>query len=192
MNQNFFDFKPTHTLFLAVNHLPAVSSGGDGFWRRLRKIDFNITIAPEKRKENLAQTIVKVEGAGVLKWIVEGAVRVTTQGFKEPDSIKAATLEYRFEEDHIAKFVSERVIEASSGTAVRSSVFNTYREWCAENGEKPIAQNTLARQIRTRINVGEQVIGGMRMFTGIELLNTNTSMVGSMVQEEKERDEYWR
>ncbi len=192
MNQNFFDFKPTHTLFLAVNHLPAVSSGGDGFWRRLRKLDFNITIAPEKRKENLAQAIVRVEGAGVLQWIVEGAVRVTTQGFKEPESVKAATLEYRFEEDHLAKFIAERVVEVSAGTAVKSSVFNSYREWCAENGEKPVPQNALSRQIRTRINVGEKVIGGMRMFTGIELLNLNISAVGSMVPEEKERDEYWR
>jgi len=50
----------------------------------------------------------------------------------------------------------------------------------------------LSRQIRTRINVGEKVIGGMRMFTGIELLNLNISAVGSMVPEEKERDEYWR
>ena len=192
MNQDFFDFKPTHTLFLAVNHLPAVSSGGDGFWRRLRKIDFNITIPPEKRRENLAQSIVQTEGAGILQWMVDGAVRVTTQGFNEPESIKMATLEYRYEEDHIAKFMSERIVEVSEGTAVKSSVFNSYRDWCIENGEKPIAQNTLSRQIRSRINVGEKVIGGMRMFTGLELLNMNTSMISSMVQEDKEKDEYWR
>jgi hypothetical protein len=30
------------------------------------------------------------------------------------------------------------------------------------------------------------------MFTGLELLNMNTSMISSMVQEDKEKDEYWR
>ena len=192
MNQNFFDFKPTHTLFLAVNHLPAVKSGGDGFWRRLRKIDFNITIPAEKRRENLAEALIRTEGPGILSWIVEGAVRVTQQGFTEPESIKLATLEYRHEEDHISKFITERIVEAAEGTAVQSSVFNAYRDWCAENGEHPVAQNTLKRQIRSRINVGERIVGGMRMFTGIELLNVNTNLVGSMVQEEKEKDEYWR
>lgn len=191
MNQNFFDFKPTHTLFLAVNHLPAVKSGGDGFWRRLRKIDFNITIPPEKRKENLANTIIETEGAGVLQWMVEGAVRVTRQGFNEPESIKLATLEYRYEEDHVAKFMSERIVEVAGGTAVKTSVFNAYRDWCVENGERPIPQNSLTRQIRSRINVGETTTGGLRMFTGIELLNVGASMVSSMV-EEKEKDEYWR
>lgn len=192
MNQNFFDFKPTHTLFLAVNHLPAVKSGGDGFWRRLRKIDFNVTIPAEKRKENLAEALINVEGPGILHWMIEGAVRVTNDGFSEPESIKIATLEYRHEEDHISKFITERIMEAASGTAVKSSVFNAYRDWCHENGETPVAQNTLTRQIRSRINVGEKVIGGLRMFTGIELLNVNTSMVSGMVQEQKEKDEYWR
>ena len=192
MNQNFFDFKPTHTLFLAVNHLPAVKSGGDGFWRRLRKIDFNITIPAEKRQENLAEMLIRKEGPGILSWMVQGAVRVTQQGFTEPESIKLATLEYRHEEDHISKFITERIVEASSGTAVKSSVFNAYRDWCAENGEHPVAQNTLSRHIRSRINVGEKVIGGMRMFTGIELLNVQANLVNDVYREEKEKDEYWR
>jgi P4 family phage/plasmid primase-like protien len=190
MNQNFFDFKPTHTLFLALNHLPAVKSGGDGFWRRLRKIDFNITIPPEKRKENLAQTLIENEGPGILQWMVDGAVRVTTQGFTEPDSVKAATLTYRHEEDHIAKFVDERIVVAATGTATKTSVFNAYRNWCIDNGEKYITQNALAREIRSRLNVGETDGAGIRMFTGIELvdLGINTE---SMVDKE-EKDEYWR
>jgi P4 family phage/plasmid primase-like protien len=190
MNQNFFDFKPTHTLFLALNHLPAVKSGGDGFWRRLRKIDFNITIAPEKRKENLAQLMIETEGPGILQWMIEGAVRVTTQGFSEPDSVKAATLTYRHEEDHIAKFVDERIVVAATGTATKTSVFNAYRNWCIDNGEKYITQNALAREIRSRLNVGETDGAGIRMFTGIELvdLGINTE---SMVDKE-EKDEYWR
>ena len=192
MNQNFFDFKPTHTLFLAVNHLPAVKSGGDGFWRRLRKIDFNITIAADKRKENLAEMLVRAEGPGILSWMVEGAVRVSQQGFNEPESIKLATLEYRHEEDHISKFISERVVEVSSGTAVKSSVFNSYRDWCGENGETHVGLNTLSRQIRSRINVGEKIIGGLRMFTGIELLNVQANLVHDIYNQDKEKDEYWR
>jgi P4 family phage/plasmid primase-like protien len=191
MNQNFFDFKPTHTLFLAVNHLPAVKSGGDGFWRRLRKIDFNVTVPAEKRRENFAQTMIETEGPGILQWIIEGAVRVTTQGFNEPNSIKLSTLTYRHEEDHIAKFVDERIVMASTGTATKTSVFNAYRDWCIDNGEKYITQNALAREIRSRLNVGETDGAGIRMFTGIELVDLAPN-AESMINEKEERDEYWR
>jgi P4 family phage/plasmid primase-like protien len=190
MNQNFFDFKPTHTLFLAVNHLPAVKSGGDGFWRRLRKIDFNITIPSEKRRENFAQLMVDKEGAGILQWIIDGAVRVTTQGFNEPESIRLATLTYRHEEDHIAKFIDERLILAANGTATKTSVFNAYRDWCVDNGEKFITQNAIAREIRSRLNVGETDAAGIRMFTGVELVNL--AMTTESIVEKEERDEYWR
>lgn len=190
MNQNFFDFKPTHTLFLAVNHLPAVKSGGDGFWRRLRKIDFNITIPAEKRRENLAKTLVEEEGAGILQWMIDGAVRITNQGFNEPESIKLATLIYRHEEDHIAKFIDERVIVASTGSVTKATVFNAYKDWCVANGEKNISQNALAREIRSRLNVGETEGSGIRMFTGIEILDL-TMTAQSMVEEE-DRDRYWQ
>jgi P4 family phage/plasmid primase-like protien len=190
MNQNFFDFKPTHTLFLAVNHLPAVKSGGDGFWRRLRKIDFNITIPSEKRRENFAQLMVDKEGPGILQWIVDGAVRVTTQGFNEPESIRLATLTYRHEEDHIAKFIDERLVLAATGTATKTSVFNAYRDWCIDNGEKFITQNAIAREIRSRLNVGETDTAGIRMFTGVELVNL--AMSTESIVEKEERDEYWR
>jgi P4 family phage/plasmid primase-like protien len=189
MNKNFFDFKPTHTLFLAVNHLPAVKSGGDGFWRRLRKMDFRVTIPKERQKENFAQLMIETEGAGILDWIVKGAVRVTVQGFNEPDSVLLSTLEYRHEEDHIAKFLDERVVSASNGSATKTAVFNAYRDWCDDNGERPITQNALNREVRSRMNVPEVELMGIRMFSGIELLNlkpTPKDMAG------EEKDEYWR
>lgn len=191
MNQNFFDFKPTHTLFLAVNHLPAVKSGGDGFWRRLRKLDFRITIAKEEQRENFAQLMIEDEGPGILQWMVEGAVRVTAQGFNEPDSVKLSTLEYRHEEDHIAKFVDERIVVAANGTATKTAVFNSYRDWCIENGEKPITQNALNREIRNRLNAQETSAGGARLFSGIEILNV-IMQPDRIVEDEKEKDEYWR
>ncbi len=189
MNQNFFDFKPTHTLFLAVNHLPAVKSGGDGFWRRLRKLDFKVTIPKDEQRENYAQTMIEDEGPGILQWIVDGAVRVTNQGFAEPESVKLSTLEYRHEEDHIAKFIDERIVVAANGTATKTAVFNSYRDWCIDNGEKPITQNALNREVRNRLNASETSVGGARMFSGIELLNI--IMQPDRI-DEKEKDEYWR
>lgn len=197
MGQNFFDFKPTHTLFMAVNHLPEVKSGGDGFWRRLRKIDFNKTIPAEKRKEGLAQAIVELEGAGILQWMIDGAVRLTNQGFKEPESVKMATQSYRHEEDHIAKFLDEKTILADNGSVTKMQLFNAYRDWCHENGEKPITQNSLAREIKGRLGVAESDSAGFRMFIGVELLQINSRNNASSIADllgsvEEEKDDWYK
>jgi len=202
MNQNFFDFKPTHTLFLAVNHLPEVKSGGDGFWRRLRKIDFKKTIPANKRKENLAELLVEQEGPGILQWMVDGAVRITEHGMTEPDSVKMATQAYRHEEDHLAKFIDEKVILSDSSSVTKTAVYNAYRDWCNENGEKSLPQNNFNRELKSRLGVTESMSVGFKMFVGIELLkidsfNNATSvqkLVGSLDQlaMDDEDDKYWQ
>ncbi len=196
MNKDFFDFKPTHTLFMAVNHLPEVKSGGDGFWRRLRKIDFRKTIPVERRKENFAKTLIAEEGPGILQWMIDGAVRITNQGMTEPESIKLSTQSYRHEEDHIAKFLDEKTIIVDKASVTRVALFNAYRDWCSENGERPISQNSLTREIKARLGVAESMSAGFKMFVGLDLMQTGsfnnaehvTDIVGDI---SKERDEYW-
>lgn len=197
MGQNFFDFKPTHTLFMAVNHLPEVKSGGEGFWRRLRKIDFRKTIAVEKRKENLAQLLIENEGPGILAWMVEGAVRVTNQGFTEPESVRMSTQAYRHEEDHIAKFLDEKTILADNASVTKTSLYNSYRDWCEENGERSIPMNTLSREIKARLGVAESNSAGFKMFLGLELIKISADNNAKSIQEilgamEDEKDDYWK
>ena len=196
MGQNFFDFKPTHTLFMAVNHLPEVKSGGDGFWRRLRKIDFRKTIPVEKRKENFAQLLIQEEGAGILQWMVDGAVRLTNQGFNEPESVKMATQSYRHEEDHIAKFIDEKTILADTASVTKTALFNAYRDWCIENGEKPISQNNLSREIKGRLGVSESESAGYRMFLGVDLLqiggSNNERTIKEIFESGQDKDVYWK
>jgi P4 family phage/plasmid primase-like protien len=196
MGQNFFDFKPTHTLFMAVNHLPEVKSGGDGFWRRLRKIDFRKTIPADKRKENLAQTLIAEEGPGILQWMVDGAVRLTNQGFNEPESVKMATQSYRHEEDHIAKFIDEKTILADTASVTKTALFNAYRDWCIDNGEKPISQNNLSREIKGRLGVAESDSAGYRMFLGVDLLqigaSNNERAIKEIFESGEDKDAYWK
>jgi hypothetical protein len=70
-------------------------------------------------------------------------------------------------------------------------VFNSYRDWCIDNGEKPITQNALNREVRNRLNASETVVGGARLFAGIELLNVSMQP-DRIVEDEKEKDEYWK
>jgi len=170
MYKDFFDFKPSHTMFLALNHLPSVKSGGSGFWRRLRKIDFTYQVPEALQKQGLADDIVKEEGAGVLAWMIEGAKRVLAQGLTEPSAVKLATTEYRFEEDHIAKFIEDCVQQNALASVNSSDLLHAYKEWCQAEGENPLAMTPLIRELKMRLPVSSiRGAGGRRAYSGIFL-----------------------
>lgn len=170
MYKDFFDFKPSHTLFLALNHLPSVRSGGSGFWRRLRKIDFSYQVPEALQKQGLAEEIVREEGPGVLAWMIEGAKRVLAQGLTEPNSVKLATTEYRFEEDHISKFIEDCVQQNALASVTSSDLLHAYRQWCQAEGETPIAMTPLIRELRMRLPISPiRGAGGRRAYSGIYL-----------------------
>lgn len=174
MYKDFFDFKPSHTLFLAVNHLPSVRSGGSGFWRRLRKIDFTYQVPEGLQKQGLSDQIATIEGAGVLAWMVEGAKRVLSQGLTEPASVKLATTEYRFEEDHISKFIEDCVAQNPMGTVTSEQLLSAYRNWCSQNGETSLAMTPFIRELRMRIPISPtRGAHGRRAYSGIYLYNND-------------------
>jgi putative DNA primase/helicase len=72
MRRDFFDFTPTHTLWLLGNHQPTVRAGGPALWRRLRLIPFLHTVPPEKRISDLEDRLADEEGPGILAWIIQG------------------------------------------------------------------------------------------------------------------------
>jgi putative DNA primase/helicase len=154
IGKNFFDFKPTHTLVLAMNHLPKVSAGGEGFWRRVRKINFGITIPPDKQDKELSQKLVRAEGPGILQWMIEGAQRVLSNNkLAEPESVIIATKEYQLEEDHIAQFIEERVMINPYMGVSSGELFNNYKGWCVKESEQPFSRTQLIRELMHRLPI---------------------------------------
>ena len=41
--QNFFQFSPSHTIFLAANHKPVIRGTDHGNWRRIKLVPFTVT-----------------------------------------------------------------------------------------------------------------------------------------------------
>jgi P4 family phage/plasmid primase-like protien len=170
MYKDFFDFKPSHTLFLAVNHLPSVRSGGSGFWRRLRKIDFSYQVPEALQKQGLSDEIFLKEGPGVLAWMIEGAKRVLENGITEPQSVKVATTEYRFEEDHISKFIEDCIQQGSMFSVTSEDLLAAYRSWCSANGETAVSTTPFIRELRQRIPISPtRGSHGRRAYAGIHL-----------------------
>jgi len=64
---------------MASNHKPVIKGTDHGIWRRIKLIPFTTTIAYEKQDRYLEQKL-KEEKAGILNWLIEGALRWRKEG----------------------------------------------------------------------------------------------------------------
>jgi putative DNA primase/helicase len=56
MREDFWQFDPTHTVFLATNHRPEVRGTDLAIWRRIRLVPFQVTIPPAEQDKRLPET----------------------------------------------------------------------------------------------------------------------------------------
>lgn len=175
MRQDWFDFTPTHTLWLLANHQPEVRAGGTAFWRRIRLIPFAHTVPPEKRIPDLEDKLIAQEGPGILHWMIQGAADYFHDGLAEPDSVSAATQAYELDQDTVARFVADacelgnpnsQVHKCSSG-AVRAA----YERWCRIEGEDPVTVKAMTTALRTRFGVIPERSHSGRFLAGIRILD---------------------
>ncbi|ASR87241.1 DNA primase/helicase [Mycobacterium phage LastHope] len=172
MRQDYFDFTPSHTLFLMGNHQPQVSAGGTSFWRRLRLLPFLHTVPPEQRNPNLAAELIRDEGAAILAWVVAGARQIAADGLREPGSVLEATKEYSEQEDALGRFISECCIltPGASGGAKPALVLKAYQRWAMSNGEDAmVSQVKLGRELSARFGVRSVATHGQRVYAGLAL-----------------------
>ena len=177
MHQDFVSFQPTHTLFVLGNHQPSVGAGGPSFWRRLRLIPF-MNVVPEKdRDDQLVEKIIRQEAAGVMAWIIEGAVAYYKDGLHAPESVLAATSDYEESEDHFGRFL-EDVCHVGGGqhcTVAYVRMRYAYTDWCRLEGAVAASQNRFTRELASR-GVGTTRVGGERLYTNVALADAGSDL----------------
>jgi putative DNA primase/helicase len=57
MRTDFFQWTPTHKLFLAANHKPEIRGTDYAIWRRIRLIPFTVTIPEDERDGKLGEKL---------------------------------------------------------------------------------------------------------------------------------------
>jgi P4 family phage/plasmid primase-like protien len=156
MRGDFFDFVPSHTVWLAGNHQPTVEAGGYSFWRRLRLIPFNFTVPEHRRISGLDKLLIAEEGPAILAWIVQGAVDVLRFGLVDPPSVLAATEEYMRQEDQLQRFADDcLLLDLGDSDCVPTRELNaTYRRWCLDNNEDELPERQFGRELTARFGLG--------------------------------------
>lgn len=132
-----FHFEPAHQVVLYTNHLPRVGANDDGIWRRLKVIPFNAKIKGNSDIKNYADYLFENAGPAIMKWIIEGAEKVSKANHKvnDPQVVRDAVAAYREDNDWLGHFIAECCEVDDSFEEKSGEFYQQYRAYCIQNGE---------------------------------------------------------
>ena len=164
--KEWFDFIPTHHLWICGNHKPRITGSDDGIWRRIRLIPFIVRITDEEKDLNLADKLAK-ELPGILNWALKGCLRWQQEGLETPSCVSKATEGYRAEEDIIGDFLAECTVEKFGEHILISSLYECYQNWAQKGGIKyPLSKRVLNKKFDDR-GMERHLSNGGRYWKGI-------------------------
>jgi putative DNA primase/helicase len=169
LHQEFFDFRPTHKLWMYGNHKPDIRGTDEGIWRRINLIPFSVQIpAPERDPQLLVKLLGELPG--ILTWAVQGCLSWQRDGLKPPREVVSATESYRAEMDVISTWLDECCISLATASTSARKLYENYTRWCSDNGETPVKQRRLGLALTER-GFARHRWGSGFQYSGIGLLN---------------------
>ena len=147
MREDFWHFDPTHKLLIASNHKPRVKDATDSFWDRVAIVPFNVRIAKNKIDRKLGSKLWE-EREGILAWLVEGCRLWRAKGLPLPAAIRAATQEYRSEEDIVGKFLTECCAVDKNAFTFTSEIMKVNKIWSESLNLYQVSPKELAEKLK--------------------------------------------
>lgn len=133
-------FLPSHTLFLLTNNLPHAPAQDNGFWERIKVIDFPYTFLKDKKpKESYERRVdpklfgnLMGEASGILAWLVRGCLLYQKHGLAPPEKVIKDSTDYRRTEDDLQDFIEECCSVNKEDKKCReaaSLLYGKYKTW---------------------------------------------------------------
>ncbi|MDR8394452.1 phage/plasmid primase, P4 family [Aliifodinibius sp. S!AR15-10] len=151
LRKEYFDFEPTHKLWVFGNHKPLINGTDEGIWRRMRHIKFDVTIPKDQVDPHLKSKLLG-ELPGIFNWAMKGFKKWQKNGkrLEVPDSIKKDTLSYRSEMDLLSKFLDEVCATKASASCSNKNLRKYYQQWCSEYGITPMSTRKMSPKLEQR------------------------------------------
>ncbi len=162
-----FTVTPRAKVCWAMNELPRVADANSGLFRRVKVVGFP-ALAEDERDPKIKHAIEQ-EGAGILNWALEGLRRLKERGhFEIPAGVEDATKQFRENNDVPALFIEDRCIQGAEFKVQASQLYTEYKEWCLENGHRPMSSTRLADDW-ARLGFEKTASNGRRFYRGLAL-----------------------
>ena len=110
--------------------------------------------------------------SGIFNWLVDGYILLKSEGLATTSSVMQATQEYREESDTIVTFLVDTICDAVDSRLQTSKLYKMYRDWCSNNGYRPLNAKNFIAEMRKRYDVKRNGTRGNEVI-GIDLLPQN-------------------
>ncbi len=173
--QNPIDIIPHAKIAWAMNELPRIPEAGNGLFRRVKVVRF--PHIPESERDPKIKEGVKIEGAGILNWALDGLARLRKRGkFEIPKCVLDATADF-VQKNDIARLFVDGCCEVGNPEfrVQASTLYDAYRVWCDTNGHRPKTSNYVVEDWR-RLGFTRKAINGRHYWTGVRLINLDNTV----------------
>ena len=168
MREDFWEFDPTHKLWLAANHKPIIRGTDHGIWRRIKLIPFDVTIPDDEQDKNLTDKLT-TEMPGILNWARSGCAEWQAKGLCEPHEVSQATGRYRDEMDIIGRFIADECVTGEKFQAGATQLYDQFKDWGGTISQTRFADELAKRKFESdRFTSGPNK--GRRLWRGIGLV----------------------
>jgi putative DNA primase/helicase len=171
--KHHIQFAPSHLLLLLTNSKPVAPAGDYALWQRVHLIPFDRAFIdnPKALNESKADPYLldklKAEASGILAWLVRGCLTWQKEGLNPPDIVRAATEDYKNDEDTLGHFIDERCILGEACHVRAGELFQAWKAWAEINGSTYLSGKTFGTEIRRRFSRDEDNAG--KYYIGIGL-----------------------
>lgn len=163
MRENTFRFLITHKLILMTNHPPTLDHLDDAMRGRLHLIPFDRVwnrpghterdeALPDGDKDLMAQLMS--EQAGILAWLVRGAVDYSRDGLTPPAEVARMTRDYFAEQDPVSRWLDTLDRCAPKQGDGAAALFTSYTQWANNidtgGGQGPQSEKAFAQALASR------------------------------------------
>jgi putative DNA primase/helicase len=164
-------FLPSHTLIMATNFLPKISSTDVGTWRRILVVPFKASIQEDKQIKDYASVLFERDGDAILSWIVMGAMKYINCCYQItiPQAVSNTTKSYRDSEDWIGNFIYE-CCEIGGFEEQGGKLYDEYCEWCEKNNEYKRRPRDFASALEMAGYEKRKTMHGA-LWSGLKLIN---------------------
>lgn len=168
--KDFFEFRPDFKLVLSGNHKLEIGGVDHGIWRRMRFVEWPVTIADnERRKMDEVMAELWEERSGILNWLVEGALDYLNNGLRTPKEVSDATDSYREENDPVGAFLSQCVVMvppnpdgSAASTVPARQLYDAFEAWGQINAVRPWREKAFSQAMSQKGLVKERHKLGQR------------------------------
>jgi len=136
-----FDYRNRAKILVSANDIPSFDDNSNGFWRRFIFVPFEHVVPKSKRDPLLARKIIDNELGVVLKWAVDGLLRLMANNgqFTKPACTEQAKQDIKLDGNSVLKWLDDHVaVKTDDHTMLKQDVYNEYYDWATENGLIPV------------------------------------------------------